>query len=75
MTILWGLGLATATLLVLGVLLALAWVQGAARSWPVLGWAALAALAAVLFSLQLLFLRDFARVRRSPAVGRGAAQR
>lgn len=75
MTILGGLGLATATLLVLGVLLALAWLQGAARSWPVLGWVALAGLSAALLSLELLFLRDFVQVRRSSAVGSGPGRR
>jgi hypothetical protein len=75
MTILGGLGLATATLLVLGVLLALAWLQGAARSWPVAGWVALAGLAAVLLSLELLFLRDYLRVRRAAQVAAGPRRR
>ena len=74
-TILGGLGLATATLLVLGVLLALAWLQGAARSGPALGWAALVGLSAVLFSLELLFLSDFMRVGRVAAGGNRPGRR
>jgi hypothetical protein len=64
-TILGGLGLATAAIALLVLLLVLAWLQGAARMWPAPGWAALAGLAAVLLSLEVLFLRDYLGVRRA----------
>jgi hypothetical protein len=66
-TILGGLGLATAALVVLALLLALAWLQGTAREWPGIAWLALGALAAVLLSLEVLFVHDYARMRRVAA--------
>ncbi|MGH2353532.1 MAG: hypothetical protein ACRDI2_10420 [Chloroflexota bacterium] len=69
-TILGGLALATGVLAVLAGTLALAWWLGPAQTWPVAGWLAISALAGILLSLEVLFVRDYRRWRRIGAAPR-----
>jgi hypothetical protein len=63
-TILGGLALAAAVLLLYALMLAYAYALGVAQTWPAAAWVALAALALILLSLFVLFVRDYFRWRQ-----------
>jgi hypothetical protein len=69
-TILGGLALASAVVVVYAATLGLAFAWGVAQEWSPLAWPPLAALALVLLSLEALFFRDYLRWRRAEAVAR-----
>jgi hypothetical protein len=57
-------------LLSFAVVVGLAFSLGVAQTWPAVSWVALAALAILLLSLEILFVRDYLRWRRAVAVYR-----
>jgi hypothetical protein len=66
-TILGGLALAGAVLLLYALMLGYAYALGVAQTWPAVSWVALAALGLTLLSLLVLFVRDYVRWRRTVA--------
>ncbi len=67
-SILGGLTLSTAVLLLFAATLGVAAGLDIAQTWPPLLWIALGALALALLSLQILFCREYLRWRRKMAV-------
>ena len=67
-SILGGLALSTAVLLLFAATLGFSVALEVAQTWPPLLWIALGALALALLSLQVLFFREYLRWRRMMAV-------
>ncbi|MBI3971170.1 MAG: hypothetical protein HY332_07750 [Chloroflexi bacterium] len=70
-----GLTLASIVIALFVITLAVAWWLGVAQAWSAGGWLALAALGAVLLSLEVLFARDYVRWRRAMLETTGSQRR
>lgn len=71
-SILGGLTLSTVVLLLFAATLGVSVALEVARTWPLLLWIALGALAVALLSLQILFCKEYLRWRRMMAVAQRA---
>jgi hypothetical protein len=66
-TILAGVALAGVVIVCFVVVLALSFAWGVAQDWSPLAWPVLGALAVLLVSLEVMFIRDYLRWRRAAA--------